>query len=222
MDHNTIECTDMLDYCAALPPDSVDMVLCDPPYGTTACEWDTVIPLSEFWDALTRVAKPRAAIVLFSAQPFTSELIVSNRKMFRYELIGMKTRKTGFLDANKRPLKAHENIIVFYKSKGVYNPQMSVGKSHKVNANHHRGSSNYGRFASTGERQTTLWYPTSLIDMSPPAETSVTYAHRPNKVKTHPTQKSILICEYLIKTYSQPGELVLDPTCGSGTTFIAA
>lgn len=224
MKRNTITCADAIEYMATLPDSSVDMVLCDPPYGTTMCKWDSVIPLDKFWEALTRVAKPHAAMLIFSAQPFTSELIVSNREMFRYEIIGKKARVTGFLNISTRPLKTHENILVFFEEQGTYNPQMKIGKAHKVNAKseHHRGSDNYGDFISTGARITTQWFPTSIIEMSGADGVSVTYAHRPNKQKNHPTQKAVSVCDYLIKTYSQPGELILDPTCGSGTTFMAA
>lgn len=163
---NTVSCMDIFDLCFCLQDKSIDMILCDLPYGITACSWDTVIPFEPMWECFKRVIKPRAAIVLTASQPFTSQLVMSNLDMFKYELIGHKTSTTGFLDCERKPMKAHENIIVFCEGQTTYNPQMRTGAAHKVNANHHRGSDNYGNFISTGERVSNTFYPTSVIKMN--------------------------------------------------------
>jgi len=215
MEVNKIVCSDMLDWLPTLPENSVDMVLIDPPYGTTACKWDSVIPLPEFWEALTRVAKPHAAIVVFSAQPFTSELIVSNRGMFRCEWIWDTKLVSNIWNSKTQPLRRHQNIIIFSQSKAMYYPRYkkttnkSYGKSSKSMDYWH------GQFDRENARES-VGYPQSIIEF-----------YRPSIISgetggLHPTQKPVNLCEYLIKTYSQPGELVLDPTCGSGTTFVAA
>ena len=219
---NTVSHMDIFDLCDCLEDESIDMILCDLPYGITDCEWDTVIPFEPMWECFKRIIKPRGAVVLTASQPFTSKLVMSNLEWFKYEIILHKTRMTGFLDANRRPLKAHEAALIFANGQTVYNPQMVAGVSHKVNSNHHRGSDNYGEFISTGAVNSSTFYPTSVIKVPPEPSLSVTFAHRPNKIKTHPTQKPVALFEYLIRTYSQPGEVVFDPTCGSGTTAIAA
>jgi site-specific DNA-methyltransferase (adenine-specific) len=200
---------DLFTLCDAIPPQSVDMILCDLPYGTTACAWDEVIPFPPMWARFKRVIKPRGAIVLTASQPFTSALVMSNPKWFRYEWVWLKSNGGGFLNANRQPLKRHENVLVFYDGLGQYEPQMVKGEPYRC------------RSAAAGETtqdQTVAgWvtindgkrYPTSVLDYD-------------NDTGLHPTQKPVALFEYLIRTYTQPGDLVLDPTAGSGTTALAA
>lgn len=204
----------MLEWLPTLPENSVDMVLCDPPYGVTACKWDSVIPLPEFWNALTWVTKPRGAMVVFATQPFASELIVSNHKMFRCEWIWDTVMVTNIMNAKLMPLRRHQNAIVFSKDTTNYYPQWRDGVS-----------SPFGRLtthvsnvwdAEVSNTYNVKGRPVSIIRF--PAPNNLTEKH----YGLHPTQKPVDLLEYLIKTYSQPDELVLDPTCGSGSTFVAA
>lgn len=188
---------------------SIDLILCDLPYGTTRNKWDKVIDLDKLWEHYNRIIKDNGAIVLFSQQPFSAKLINSNPKMFRYEWIWEKEQGTGFLNAKKMPLKSHENILVFYKKPPVYNPQMRTGfKPYK--AKQKSAGSNYDKSKpvvtiSNGER-----YPLDVISFK-----------REGK-KLHPTQKPVALLEYLIKTYTNEGGLVLDNCMGSGSTGVAA
>lgn len=221
---NTVSHMDIFDLCDCLEDESIDMILCDLPYGITACSWDTVIPFEPMWEAFKRIIKPRGAIVLTASQPFTSKLVMSNLEWFKYEIIGHKTCATGFLDCKRKPMKAHENILVFADGQTIYNPQMKSGIEHKRNAdrNYNNQTPNYGQFKAMREYKSNQYYPTSVIKMGAPEGQKVTYAHRPNKIKTHPTQKPVALFEYLIRTYTQAGQVVFDPCVGSGTTAIAA
>ena len=206
---------DCLELMKDIPNGSIDMILCDLPYGTTACKWDTIIPFEPLWEQYERVIKPNGAIVLTASQPFTTDLICSNRRLFRYEIIWQKSNFTGFLSAKKRPLKAHENILVFSKKQCIYNPQKFEvsdkfrDKRKKLNNTPIKegvlGKINRVRKADDGMR-----FPTSIL----PVE------NKPNG-SLHPTQKPVALFEYLIKTYTNEGDLVLDNTAGSGTTAIA-
>lgn len=192
-----------------IPDGSVDAVICDLPYGTTRNGWDSVIPMDELWAQYRRVCKPDAAIVLFSQQPFTSALVMSNPGMFRYEWIWQKELGTGFLNANRAPLKEHENIMVFSKAQAVYHPQMKSGyEKYTRTANGY--STNYGKYirtktVSNGER-----FPTSVI----------TFPR--DRDGFHPTQKPVDLIRYLIRTYTNEGGVILDNCMGSGTTAVAA
>lgn len=198
-----------------LPSGSVDMVLCDPPYGVTRCNWDTVIPLDAMWEQYLRVVKENGAIVLFSAQPFTSALVQSLPKLFRYEWIWEKPIATNFLNAKKAPLRAHENILVFYRKPPTYHPQITHG--HKRNRGHQHyirggdGTSIYGKETRDSYYDSTDRYPRD-VQFFP----AVPYTER-----IVPTQKPVELCEFLIRSYTAPGELVLDNCMGSGTTGVA-
>ncbi len=193
---------------------SIDMINCDLPYGITDCPWDVVIPFDVLWKHYNRIIKDNGAIVLTANQPFTTDLINSNRKMFRYELIWEKTKASGFLNAKRMPNKAHENILVFYKKMPVYNPQkFQVDKRfihrkrqirRSTRSNVFNVCKNESVYIDTGER-----FPVSVL---PFPSTGDNY---------HPTQKPVVLYEYLIKTYSNPGDLVLDNCAGCGTTAIA-
>lgn len=193
---------------------SIDMIFCDLPYGTTQNKWDSVIPLNKLWSEYERVIKDNGAIVLFSAEPFTSVLISSNPKLYRYDLIWDKKLSSGFLNSKRMPLRRHENIIVFYKKLPTYNPQMETrGKVRKKGITTETGkhTTNYGKFKNTVSENNT-YYPTSILEFS--------NANRSEKV--HPTQKPLSLIEYMIRTYTNEGDLILDNTCGSGTTGLGA
>ena len=199
---------DCLELMKEIPDKSVDMVLCDLPYGTTRNKWDSVIPLNKLWKQYERIIKDNGAIVLFSQMPFSAELVHSNLKLFKYEWIWQKDNGTGFLNAKKMPLKIHENILVFYKKLPLYNPQMRTGfKPYKCKQGRH--SANYGAYEqghiteSNGER-----YPIDIIKFKKDSG-------------LHPTQKPVELLEYLIKTYTNEGETVLDNCMGSGSTGVA-
>jgi DNA modification methylase len=199
-----------------LPDASVDMVLCDLPYGTTACKWDVVIPFAPLWEQYRRVVKRNGAIVLFGSQPFTSLLITSNLPMFRYELIWEKSSPTGFLDAPRRPLKVHENILVFAHGNTTYNPQKwEVAERFRDRRKAHMRMANntplYGGHWKQRDVEDGTRYPLSVIPI-PSA-----YKEEP-----HPTQKPIALGEYLIRTYTNEGEVVLDNAMGVGSFGVAA
>lgn len=208
-----------LDIMPKLPDGSVDMIMCDLPYGTTDCSWDAVIPVADMWREYIRVCKPNAAIVLTSSQPFTTTLIASNLEMFRYCWVWDKvTRSTGFVNAAFMPLKRHEDVCVFVPSgKPTYNPQLTEGKPYKMTGD--------GKIARAPEiyRQNTMYnidkvndgtrLPVSILAIKPP---------NTGEGGLHPTQKPIELMEYFIKTYTNEGETVLDNTMGSGTTGVAA
>ena len=207
---------DCLELMKQLPDGSVDLVLCDLPYGTTACKWDTVIPFEPLWAQYRRVAKRNAAIVLTASQPFTTALIASNFNDFRYCWVWDKVNKyTGALNANRMPLKRHEDVVVFYRTLPTYNKQWREGKPFRsVNTNGHGAHTQYG---SAAERRHTIndgkHNPCTVLQI--PADNKLELGH-------HPTQKPVALMEYLIKTYTNPGDTVLDNCMGSGTTGVAA
>jgi len=195
---------DCLERMKEIPDGSVDMVLCDPPYGTTQNRWDSVIPLEDMWARVKGVSKQSAAVVLSAAQPFTSTLILSNIDMFKYQWVWEKSKPTGHLNAKKQPLRKHEDIVVFYRKQCTYNPQ-GLKETHAVVSRTNRG--NYGDCSKTTV-QTKTGYPTSILQI-------------PTTVGVHPTQKPVELMEYLILTYTKEGDTVLDFTMGSGTTGVA-
>ena len=206
---------DCLDLMASIPDGSIDMILCDLPYGTTACKWDTVIPFAPLWAHYKRVIKPRGAIVLFGSQPFTSALVMSNPAWFKLSLVWEKDKATGHLNAKKSPMRAHEDVLVFCGASPTYNPQMvDIGVPSNKSAKRTRTSSaeTYGKFSEYQRGGSTLRYPRSVLKIN-----TVNSAHG----VIHPTQKPVALCEYLIRTYTNEGETVLDNTMGSGTTGVA-
>ena len=204
---NTITHGDCLEVMPTLPAASVDMILADLPYGTTRNKWDSVIPLEPLWAEYRRVVKPAGAIVLTAQMPFTAVLALSNRAWLRYEWIWQKERGTGYLNSGRMPLKDHENILVFSQRSPRYYPQLTPGRPYRHVAQGQ--SSNYGRRGrviclNEGTRQ----------------PTTVLYVPRDRPV-VHPTQKPVALFEYLIRTYTLPGDVVLDNVAGSGTTAVA-
>ena len=205
-----------LDLMNNIPDNTVDMVLCDLPYGTTARnDWDVVIPFEPLWNQYRRITKKNAAIVLTATNPFASKLILSNLSMFRYDIVWQKNKKTGFLNAKRMPLRSHELVLVFYDSLPTYHPQKTHG--HKpVNSftKHTSDGTNYGK-TKTGVRGggQTDRYPGSIV--------SIPVVNNDSDEKLHPTQKPVALFEYLVRTYTNEGDLVLDNCIGSGTTAVA-
>lgn len=209
-----IICGDCLEVMDAMKPGSIDMVMTDPPYGTTACKWDSIIPLEPMWEQLKRLIKPNGAIVMTASQPFTTTLIASNMKMFKYCWVWEKEQGSNFFMAKKQPLKSHEDVIVFCSGQPTYNPQMTdSGKAWKKKDTGKTYNAIVGHQEKQHVKQSTgtLRYPKTVQQFCRPKQGSV-----------HPTQKPVALMEYLIKTYTNEGELVLDFTCGSGTTCVAA
>lgn len=219
---NTIYNEDCMEGMKRIPDGSVDCIICDLPYGTTRNAWGSVIPLDELWVQYKRIIKERGAIVLFSQMPFTSVLAMSNLEMLKYEWIWEKPLATGFLNSKYAPLKAHENILVFSKSAAcfvkdsddamVYNPQMRTGKPYSTYSSRNAKSSNYNsdnikscKTVNDGSD----YYPRDVISFGS------------DKTKFHPTQKPVSLLKYLVLTYSNKGDTILDNCMGSGTTALA-
>ena len=201
---------DCLKMMSHIDSGTVDMVLADPPYGTTKCAWDSVIDVDLMWKELKRVCKPNSAIVLTAAQPFTSILVSSNLPMFRYDWVWEKGNATGFFNAKKMPLRAHESILVFYDKLPTYNPVMTHGHKRKTAGRKEIGSEVYGKGIKKTIYDSTSRYPRSVQKFSRDTQTK----------KLHPTQKPELLMSYLVQTYSNKGETVLDFCMGSGTTGV--
>lgn len=207
---NRIYQRDCLEGMRLIPDKSVDMILCDLPYGTTRNKWDSIISFDELWTQYERVIKDNGAIVLTAAQPFTSALVMSNPNLFKYELIWEKTQATGFLNAKKQPLRKHESILVFYNSQPTYNPQFTEGKPYTTKSNAGANKGNYGKFKDNVTVNEGKRYPVSVLPFKNGGKTE------------HPTQKPIELFEYLVKTFTNENEIVLDNCMGSGTTAVAA
>lgn len=202
-----LKCGDCLKLMKDIHDKSIDMILCDLPYGTTKNKWDSIIPLDELWEQYERIIKDNGAILLFSQTPFAQQLGASNLKLLKYEWIWDKKRVTGFLNSKKMPMKKHENILVFYKKLPTYNPQFTRGKPYHTYKK--APSTNYNFFETNYETKNDGWrFPVDIQSFSP--ETGL-----------HPTQKPIALLEYLIKTYTNENETVLDNCMGSGSTGVA-
>jgi len=213
---------DCLKLMAKLAAQSVDMILCDLPYGTTVNKWDTIIPFEPLWEQYKRIIKPNGAIVLFGAQPFTSALVMSNPKMFKYVWVWRKNSGSGFATAKYQPMRYHEDVLIFCEGRTIYNPQKTERNSEASKkacrkpirsgagkSEHVTGLKSGGYTLYDSETKT----PESVLD----------FASVPNGGggKFHPTQKPVALCEYLIRTYTNEGDVVLDNTMGSGTTGVA-
>ena len=204
---------DCLERMKEIPDASIDAIICDPPYGVVSCGWDSVIPFEPMWEQLKRIIKPNGAIVLFGSEPFSSALRMSNIKQYKYDWVWVKNVSTNFLHAKRQPLRNTENIHVFYKKCGKYYPIKSTGHTPTQSAKgcsngvlyHGKNTRNYSGGETTRYPKTTIEF--DVVDL---------------KNRLHPTQKPVALLEYLIKTYTQEGETVLDFTMGSGSTIVAA
>lgn len=225
MEVNKIYKGDCLDLIPKFIEDkSIDMIFCDLPYGTTNCKWDSIIDLSKLWLEYERIIKDNGSILLFAQTPFDKVLGYSNLKLLRYEWIWEKTQATGYLNSKRMPMKAHENILVFYKNLPTYNPQKTSGHKRKVskgyqrdiciNRRYEKWGDNYiyGKETTAPDYDSTERYPRSVLKFS----------NDKQKSKLHPTQKPLELIEYMIKTYTNEGDLILDNACGSGTTGVGA
>jgi DNA modification methylase len=204
---------DCLEVMNKIESNSIDMVLCDLPYGTTRNKWDSIIPLNLLWEQYNRVIKERGAIVLFAQTPFDKVLGASNLKMLKYEWIWEKDRASGHLNAKKMPMKAHENILVFYKKLPTYNPQKTTGhKPSNTSGKRLKETTNYGKFEQIISGGQTDRYPRSVYKCN--------VVNSQHGIK-HPTEKPVKLLEMLVKTYTNENDLVLDNTMGSGSTGVA-
>ena len=206
---------DCLEKMKEITDGSVDMVMCDLPYGTTQNKWDSVIPLEPLWREYRRVCKPRAAIVLTASQPFTSALVMSNLTAFKYDWCWRKPKGTGHLNAKKQPMRDKEDVLVFYREQCTYNPQFTAGTPYKDKAGKDHSAStsmtgSYGAYTNYREDNDGKRYPKQVIEFG--------VVERGTQ---HPTQKPVALMEYLIRTYTNEGQTVLDNAMGSGTTGVA-
>ena len=210
----TLRHGDCLELMKEIPDGTVDMVLCDLPYGATRCKWDVRLPFEKLWEQYNRIVKDGGAIVLFATEPFASLLRLSNIKNFKYDWVWDKVKGTGFLNANRQPMRCHEMICVFYSKQCTYIPQKTHGHKRKISTSKHkedcRATENYGKHGLTSYDSTER-YPRSIQKFS--ADTQ--------KSALHPTQKPVYLLEYLVRTYTNPGEVVLDNCMGSGSTGVA-
>ena len=217
IERNSLINGDCLDVMKGIEDKSIDMILCDLPYGTTACKWDTIIPFEPLWKQYKRVIKDNGAIVLTASQPFTSALVMSNPKMFRYSWIYKKRCASNFAQAKYAPMKEHEDVLVFAKSKPIYYPIKEARQGSGAERVKHRfNETKSGEFTSISKAKpdpTELRYPSSVQEFNNRASGDRGF---------HPTQKPVALLEYLIKTYSNEGDLVLDNCMGSGSTCVAA
>ncbi|ELW90961.1 DNA methylase family protein [Acinetobacter sp. WC-743] len=203
---------DCLERMKEIESGTVDMILCDLPYGTTCCSWDAVIPFEPLWVEYERVIKPNGAVVLFGAEPFSSHLRLSNLQNFKYDIVWDKVKGVGFLNAKKQPMRNHEIVSVFYKKQCTYNPQKTTGhKLKKSSRGKHLQTDVYGQMNNDYTYESTERYPRSIQVFSTDTQNS----------SFHPTQKPVALCEFLIRTYTNEGETVLDNTMGSSTTGVA-
>lgn len=217
--HSTLVNADCFDVFPFIENKSIDAIICDLPYGTTACKWDSILPLDKLWNEYRRILKDDGCIILTASQPFTSALVMSNPKMFKYEWIWKKTRYSGNLNAKRMPLKAHESILIFAKGKTKYYPiktqapEHLIDKRKTINPSIVKDGSAYNGskgFVNIRKKDDGTRYPISVQEFK-----------NPNNNSLHPTQKPVELMEYLIKTYTNENEIVLDNTMGSGTTGLA-
>ncbi len=204
---------DCLEVMKNIENKSIDMILCDLPYGTTQNKWDSVIPLELLWEEYRRIIKDNGVIVLTAQGIFTAKLILSNEAWFKYKIVWEKSKPTNFLNAKKQPLRKHEDICVFYKKQPIYNPQMSEGEPYDKGIRKNQLTGSYGDFKPVRVASTGLRYPTDVVYFKTAESEGNVY---------HATQKPIELGRYLIRTFTRPGDIVLDNACGSGSFLISA
>lgn len=210
---NSVILGDCLDVMEKMPDGCIDMILCDLPYGTTQNKWDSVIPLEELWKQYKRILKPNGVVVLTSVGMFTAQLMLSQPKMFKYRWIWQKSKATNFLNAKKQPLRKFEDVCFFYKKQPTYNPQMLEGKPYDKGVRKNQLSGSYGDFQPAHVHSDGLRYPTDIIYFKTAESEGEVW---------HPTQKPVELGRYLVRTYTNPGDIVLDNTCGSGSFLVSA
>ena len=206
---------DCLDVMTTFPSQSVHMILCDLPYGTTQNKWDSVIDLHKLWSEYKRIIKPNGAIVLTSQGPFTAKLILSNEAWFKYKIVWEKSKPTNFLNVKRQPLRKHEDICIFYNKQPTYNPQMQAGNPYDKGVRKNQLSGSYGDFQSCHVKSAGARYPVDIIYFKTPESEE-------EKTVWHATQKPVALGRYLIRTFTNPGDLVLDNAFGSGSFLLSA
>lgn len=210
---NTVIEDDCLNAMRVFPDKSIDMILCDLPYGTTQNQWDSVIPLDQLWRHYERIIKDDGAIVLTAQGLFSAKLMLSNPKLFKYKITWVKSKPTNFLNAKKQPLRKHEDVLIFYKKQPSYNPQMTIGEPYNKGYRKNQLTGSYGDFGVVEVKSDGQRYPTDVIYFKTAESEGPVY---------HPTQKPVALGRYLIRTFSKPGDIVLDNTCGSGSFLVSA
>jgi len=204
---------DCLEVMKDIPSKSIDMVLCDLPYGTTQNQWDSVIPLNKLWKHYERIIKDKGVIALTAQGHFAAKVILSNPELFKYKIIWVKSKPTNFLNAKKQPLRKHEDILIFYKEQPSYNPQMSIGEPYNKGFRKDQLTGSYGDFKTVEVKSNGERYPTDVVYFKTAESEGQVY---------HPTQKPVELGRYLIRTFSRPGDVILDNACGSGSFLVAA
>jgi site-specific DNA-methyltransferase (adenine-specific) len=204
---------DCLDVMRNIPANSIDMILCDLPYGTTQNHWDSVIPLNELWAHYERIIKDKGVIALTGQGLFTANLMLSNQKLFKYKITWVKSKPTNFLNAKKQPLRKHEDICIFYKSQPAYSPQMTYGEPYNKGFRKDQLTGSYGDFKTVEVKSNGERYPTDVVYFKTAESEGEVY---------HPTQKPVELGRYLIRTFTKEGDIVLDNTCGSGSFLVSA
>lgn len=210
---NRVHEDDCLNLLPQLPDKSIDLILCDLPYGTTQNPWDSVIPLDKLWEQYTRIIKDNGVIALTSHGVFTAQLIMSNPKLFKYKITWVKSKATNFLNAKKQPLRKHEDICIFYKKQPIYNPQMDIGDPYDKGVRKNQLTGSYGTFSPIKVMSDGSRYPTDVIYIKTAESEGEVY---------HPTQKPVELGRYLIRTYTNENAVVLDNASGSGSFLVAA
>ncbi|NHZ86857.1 MAG: site-specific DNA-methyltransferase [Planctomycetia bacterium] len=215
---------DCLDVMKEFPEKSVDMILCDLPYGTTRNKWDSVVDLNKLWKHYERIIKNNGVIALTAQGLFTAKLIMSNERLFKYKIIWIKSKSTNFLNANKQPLRKHEDICIFYKNQPTYNPQMSNGSAYDKGIRKDQYTGSYGEFKPKHVRSNGKRFPNDVVSFEEQSIDDYVYIKTAESEGPvlHPTQKPIELGRYLIRTFTEPGNIVLDNACGSGSFLVSA
>jgi len=215
---------DCLKVMTGIPNKSIDMILCDLPYGTTQNKWDSVIPLEQLWNHYERIIKDDGAIALTSQGLFTAKLILSNEKLFKYKIVWIKSKSTNFLNAKKQPLRKHEDICLFYKKQPTYNPQMTNGEAYDKGIRKDQYTGSYGDFKPKHVKSNGARYPNDVVfyEEQPMDDFIYVKTAEAEGPVLHPTQKPIELGRYLIKTFTNPGDIILDNACGSGSFLLSA